>query len=119
IIRPGRRLKNNGHYIVAIRHLFDGGGMPIAPDPAFQALRDGTPSGSAALEARRPQFEQIFTTLAAAGVSRRDLVLAWEFHTARDDSLERWFLSMRDETFAALGIGAPAFQVTTVENDPF
>jgi hypothetical protein len=119
IIRPGRRLKNNGHYIVAIRHLFDGGGMPIAPDPAFQALRDGTPSGSAALEARRPQFEQIFTTLAAAGVSRSDLVLAWEFHTASDDSLERWLLSMRDETFAALGIGAPAFQVTTVENDPF
>lgn len=119
IIRPGRRLKNDGHYIVAIRHLIDINGDPIGPDPAFQALRDGTPSGSAAIEARRPQFDQLFTTLAAAGVARNDLILAWEFHTASDDSIQSWLLSMRDETFTALGINAPPFTVTNVEDDPF
>lgn len=119
IVRPGRRLNNGGHYIVAVRHLVDVNGDPIEPDAAFKALRDGTPSGSAAVEARRPQFDQLFATLAAAGVGRSDLVIAWDFHIASDDALQRWLLSMRDETFAAMGISAPPFQVTSVEDDPF
>jgi hypothetical protein len=123
MIRPGRRLANGHHYIVALRGLIGQDGQPIPPDPAFKALRDGTPSGNAALEARRPAFEALFATLAAAGIPRGDLILAWDFHTASDDAIERWLLSMRDQTFAQLGgVGgsaAPAFVVTSVQDNPF
>src|SRR5579871_2955787 len=123
MIRPGHRLANGGHYIVALRGLVGQDGQPIQPDPAFKALRDGVPSGNAAVEARRPAFEALFTTLAAAGIPRNDLILAWDFHTASDDAIERWLVSMRDQTFAQLGgVGgsaAPAFVVTSVQDNPF
>jgi hypothetical protein len=119
IIRPGRRLKNNGRYIVALRNLVGQDALPIQPEAAFQALRDGTPSGNAELESRRPVFEDIFTKLTAAGIPRNNLLLAWDFHTASDDSIQGWLLHMRDETFAQLGPNnAPNFTVDTVEDDP-
>jgi hypothetical protein len=118
IIRPGRRLKNNGHYIVALRNLVAVGGSPINPEPAFQALRDNVPSGSHLVEPRRAQFEVIFSKLAAAGVARSNLLLAWDFHTASDDALEGWLLHMRNETFQQLGTNAPPFTVTSVTENP-
>lgn len=119
IIRPGRRLKNNGHYVVALRNLVAVGGSPIMAEPAFQALRDGTPSGSHLVEPRRAAFEVIFSKLAAAGVARGNLILAWDFHTASDGALESWLLHMRNETFTLLGNSAPPFTVTSVQDNPF
>ena len=118
IIHPGRRLKNNGHYIVALRNLIAVGGSPITAEPAFQALRDGTPSGNHLVEPRRPDFEAIFTRLTAAGVARNDLILAWDFHTASDHALESWLLHMRNETLQQLGPDAPPFTVTSVVENP-
>jgi hypothetical protein len=119
MIRPGRRLKNNARYIVALRNLIGQDAQPIQPEFAFQALRDGTPSGNAELESRRPVFEDIFTKLAAAGVPRNNLILAWDFHTASDDSIQGWLLHMRDQTFAQLGPNnAPNFTVDSVEENP-
>jgi len=119
IIRPGRRLKNDHRYIVALRGLIDQTAAPIVAEPAFQALRDGTPSGNAALEARRPHYENdIFPQLIAAGIARANLIVAWDFTTASDDVLERWLLDMRDETFAGLGPNAPTFTITESVDDP-
>ena len=42
-------------------------------------------------------------TKAAAGVPQNNLILAWDFHVASDDSIERWLISMRDQTFAEKG----------------
>ena len=119
IIRPGRRLKNNGHYIVAVRNLVAVGGGPIAAEAGFQALRDGTPSGSHLIEPRRAAFEQIFTRLGDAGVARNNLILAWDFHTASDAAIESWLLHMRNETLQQLGPDAPPFTVTTVTENPY
>jgi len=120
MIRPGRRLKNGTRYILALRDLVGQNGQPIQPGTAFKALRDGTPSGSAAVEARRATFEGIFDKLTECGVARGTLTLAWDFTTASDDAINRWLLHMRDESFAALpGSAAPAFVVTSVQNDPF
>jgi hypothetical protein len=114
IIRPGRRLKNGGHYIIAIRNLVAIGGGAIPPDPAFQGLRDNTPTGNHQVEVRRPAFETIFSKLAAAGVSRSNLILAWDFDVASDFALEHWLLHMRNETLQPLGASAPPFTVTGV-----
>jgi hypothetical protein len=120
MIRPGRRLKNTRRYIVALRGLVGPDGAPIAPSPVFAALRDGTVTGSAAVEARRPAMEAIFAKLEGdCGIARSSLLLAWDFTVASDDSLNRWLLHMRDDAFAKLGSGAPAYSITTVQDDPF
>ena len=118
IVRPGRRLKNNGHYIVALRNLVAPGGAPIGAEPGFAALRDGTPTGNHLIEPRRAAFEGIFSRLAAAGVARASLTLAWDFQTASDDALQTWLLHMRNETLQQLGPNAPPFTVTSVVENP-
>jgi hypothetical protein len=118
IIRPGRRLKNGGHYVVAVRNLVAPGGAPITAEPAFAALRDGTPTGNHLVEPRRSAFEEIFSRLEDAGVARAGLTLAWDFHVASDDAIQRWLLHMRNETLQQLGPNAPPFTVTTVVENP-
>jgi hypothetical protein len=118
IVRPGRRLKNDGRYIVALRNLVAPGGSPIQPEEAFKALRDGTPSGNHLVEPRRSAFEVIFDKLEDAGVARGNLLLAWEFNTASDAAIESWLLHMRNEVLQQLGPDAPPFTVTTVTENP-
>ena len=121
MIRPARRLKNGTRYIVALRGLVGQDALPIQPGTAFKALRDGTPSGNTSVEARRTHFNGIFDKLANdCGIARGSLTLAWDFTTASDDSLTRWLVHMRDESFALLGgSAAPAFVVSTSTDDPF
>ncbi len=125
IIRPGRRLDDASRYVVAIRHLVDVNGTPIAPRLAFRALRDGVTDAelaascgaqcAAAIGARRADFEDIFARLATAGVARDDLLLAWDFTTASTPALTDWIVSVRDQAFA---LGTPSFTVTSVNDGP-
>lgn len=120
LLRPAVRLRNATRYVVALRGLVGAEGAPLAAPTAFAALRDGTPIANAAVEARRAPTDAILAKLATdCAVARETVVLAWDFTTASDDALQRWLLHMRDETFAELGAGAPAFAVTSVDDDPF
>src|SRR5262249_45615073 len=58
--------------------------------------------------------EDLFTTLAAAGVPRNDLYLAWDFTVASERNLTERMLFVRDDGFSRLGSNAPAFTVTNV-----
>ena len=69
-------------------------------------------------EARRPAMERIFADLAAAGVQRGELQLAWDFTVASTESLTGRMVAMRDDAFAALGDAAPVFTVDTVTENP-
>jgi hypothetical protein len=124
IMRPGRRLDDGTRYLVAYRHLVDTDGTPIAPRLAFRALRDAAPEAelrdacgeacAAAITQRRTgTFEDVFAKLAAAGVARDDLVLAWDFATASTHALTDWIVAVRDQAFA---LGTPQFTVTQVED---
>jgi len=113
-------LKSGTRYLIAVRRLFDQLGVPIQPGAAFRVLRDGEKTKLPALAARRPAMDALLGKLETdCGVPREDLVLAWDFTTASDDSVQRYLLHMRDETFAQLeGSAAPAFVVDSVEDDP-
>jgi len=119
IIRPARRLENARRYVVAIRNLVDTNGTPIRPRLVFRALRDADPisadvcgSPCGAFAARfEDRYERIFDDLAAAGVARDDLILAWDFTTASDEALTGWMVSVRDQAFA---LPTPEFTVTSV-----
>ncbi len=123
IIRPGTRLDDASRYVVAMRHLVDTEGTPVAPRLAFRALRDGVDTATlaavcgapcaAAIDARRPVFEDVFARLATAGVARDDLLLAWDFSTASTSALTDWMVAIRDQAFA---LGTPSFTVTKVDN---
>ena len=114
IIRPAVNFDEGTRYVVALRNMKDAGGAIIPPGATFQAYRDDTPTGDPALEARRAHMEEIFTTLAAAGVARNDLYLAWDFTVASTRNVTERLLFMRDDAFARLGSDAPTFAITRI-----
>lgn len=118
MIRPAVRLKDATRYIVAIRHVVDEGGQEIAPSPAFRALRDGTSSPEKSVGRRRALYKDIFAKLAAAGVDKKDLQIAWDYTTASRESNTRWMVAARDKALASVGDDGPTFKVKTVEEAP-
>jgi hypothetical protein len=119
-IRPAARLRERTRYIVAIRDLRTTGGAPVEPSEYFRALRDGTPLPEAEdLESRRAHFEEIFTTLEAAGVPRANLLEAWDFTTASDESLYSDMVTIRDEAIRQNDIaGNCRITVASIEERP-
>ena len=116
IVRPAINFAEGHHIIVALRNLEDQTGTTIGAGPSFRMYRDHTITDDPLVNQRRPHFEELFTTLGRAGVTRRDLYLAWDFTVASARSLSERMLHIRDDAFASLGDHAPTFQVTQVAN---
>ncbi len=119
-LRPGRILDPGRRYIVAVRNLVSPAGEPVVAEPAFAALRDRTPTAVPAIEARRAAMEALFDRLAAHGVGRDDLILAFDFTTRSQQQLTEQILSMRDQAYAWLDEieatpGAMPFTVDAVD----
>jgi hypothetical protein len=117
IIHPAVNLDEGTRYIVALRNMKDSTGTIIPANPNFAAYRDNIPTGDPAKEARRAHMEDLFTTLAAAGIPKDDLYLAWDFTVASERNLTERLLFMRDDAFSRLDSAAPAFVVTQVEEN--
>src|SRR3954463_313361 len=124
MIHPAVNLVDGRKYIVALRHLVTDDGHSIAqPSASFKAYRDGT---APLTDPRRAHMENIFSTLAQAGIGRSDLYLAWDFTTASTKNVTGRLLAMRDDAFHQLGddnLGdgvvqgkAPAFTVDSVQS---
>jgi len=116
-IRAAVNFEESTRYIVALRQMKNGSGAIIPPGATFLAYRDNTPTGDPVKEARRAHMEGLFTTLAAAGIPRNDLYLAWDFTVASAPNNTERLLFMRDDAFSRLGASAPGFTVTAVENN--
>ena len=129
LIRPAKNWLEGHRYIVALRNLKDAQGDPIEAQPAFKAIRDGTPSGDPAVEGRRAHIEDVLDTLKKkAGIRRQGLYLAWDFTVASAESIAGRMLHIRDDAFAQLGDtnladlevqgSAPTYSVSSVEDHP-
>ncbi|HEX4417162.1 MAG TPA: hypothetical protein VH165_04640 [Kofleriaceae bacterium] len=126
LIRPLMRLHEKAHYAVAIRNTVksaDGSDLPVSA--GFAALRDGTSFAHPRFADLAARSSDLFAKLAAAGVARSDLVLAWDFVTASDDMLRADLTAMRSDALAAIGdrgaglvttAGGPVFTVTDQPN---
>lgn len=104
IIRPLARLHEKTHYAVAIRNTVkaaDGGPLPVSP--GFAALRDGTRFDHPRFAGLATRAPEMFAKLAAAGVAKADLVLAWDFVTASDAALQADLTAMRGAALTAIG----------------
>lgn len=117
IVQPATRLEDNRRYIVAIRNVVDGTGVPVPASPGFAALRDRTDSDDDTIEARRGLYTDIFGQLDAAGVGRDDLQLAWDFTTASKEDNTGWLIGMRDEALAGLPPEGPSYTITSTQLD--
>ena len=95
ILRPAVNFEEGARYVVALRDLKTSDGSPISPRPEFLAYRNGT-----ATDARQAYFnEKVFAPLAAAGIGKEDLYLAWDFTVASEENLAQRILHMRDDAF--------------------
>jgi len=105
IARPTVNFTEGHRYVVALRHLVDDSGRPIAARDAFRFYRDRitTKPRVDSFEARRPRMERIFADLSRAGISRDDLYLAWDFTVASRRSLSERILQIRNDAYAKLG----------------
>jgi hypothetical protein len=118
IIRPGKNLKENHRYVVALRNMKDSGGATLAAPAAFTIYRDSTPSTLLPVATRRPAMEDIFSILTSAGIARNELYMAWDFTTQSSESVAGRMLAMRDDAFDTLGAAAPSFTVTSTNEAP-
>lgn len=115
LIHPVVPLVDGRRYVVAIRKVRSTT-AEVAPSPAFKALRDLEASTEPSVDARRPLYEDIFARLGAAGVTRAELQLAWDFTTASRENVTGWLLHMRDEALAIAGDTGPAYRIETAED---
>ena len=116
VLRPAIALPRGHRIIVAIQGLRDADGAPVPATPAFAALRDQTASRYQGIHARRDRFEaQIFPALAAAGLLREQIQLAWDFTVATGPNGHDTLRIMRDRLEAAIGEDGPEYTIESVE----
>jgi hypothetical protein len=117
-IRPLVRLRNGARYIVALRGLTAKDGTPVPVPEGFRRIRDGQTAGDPLLAPIAARYEaEVFPALAAAGVPRAELQLAWDFTTESEENVTRDMLDVRGLAMEALQVTPPAVTVTEVRDD--
>jgi hypothetical protein len=103
-LRPAARLRGGTRYAVGIlRSLKRADGAELESPPGFQRVIDGELTLHGGLERVRGRTEEAIAALGKAGISSRDLVVAWDFVTADDASITGDTLAARDVALAAMG----------------
>ncbi len=116
-LRPVVPLEHGTRYVVGFRNLETRDGGPVAPSPAFQALRDGTAEGDDAAW-RQPHMDaHVFAVLADAGFPREELTLAWDVTTGSLDGTLGAMVAMRDDALERVGADGPPYVIDSVTDD--
>jgi pimeloyl-ACP methyl ester carboxylesterase len=118
IIRPAQRLKPGHRYAVAITKAIrtTSGTQPAIP-PGMRALLENTPQRDSRLARVAPRYTEIFAALQRAGITRDNLVLAWDYTTATEANLTGSMVAMRDTALTMVGERGAGFTVTQVEEN--
>ena len=117
LIVPGLALKTGRRYIVAIRSLVHEDGSAVQPSEAFAALRDGTATSDPDVEERRALFEDIFGILGANGVSRSNLIQAWDFTVASEYNLVHRQFDVLEDALARMPETGPEYRIFEITDD--
>ena len=124
-LRPAQRLAGGHRFAVGIRNTLkakDGGAIPVTA--GFKAVLDDRDTGHARLDAARPRLREAITALEAAGVPRKELLVAWDFTVSPDEDDTVDPLAARDAALTAMGaLGANLnYTITsdlgTINGDP-
>ncbi len=117
ILRPATSLIETHRFAVGLRRMYGTNGVPIPAPMTFQVLRGNRIVADPRLVSQQEEYNFMFSEMAAAGVDRTNLYLAWKFTVAGPDTLAGRLLAMREDAMGRLDGGAPKFQVTSVTSD--
>lgn len=116
VMHPLEGLRERTRYVVAFQGLRGADGALVAAPEGFRRLRDGRARGDPVLEPLQQRFDRdVFPALAAAGVERSAVQLAWDFTTGSDAWTQGDLLRVRELTQAWLATHVPAVTLTSVE----
>ena len=118
IIHPARNLTEGDRYLVALRGLKAADGSAIAPSAAFASVLSSSPPVGRLGTRFAVHLRSVVGQLHTYGVGTAGLFLAWDFTVASTRNITQSALTMRDQTFAALGQGVGPFSVTKTVVDP-
>ncbi len=114
ILRPAVILNEATRYVVGVRGLKDTTGKAFTAAPAFALLKSGGTAGTT-IGDRQAKFDDIFAILAGEGVTKDELILAWDFVTASTEAEHTRLLHMRDEAQKTVGAAGPVLTVKEVK----
>lgn len=104
ILRPMRRLRPQAQYLVVIRKsVKPAAGGDYARSAGMEAVLAGKETDSTWLNANAARLRGLVDVAVELGVARDDVLMAFDFRTASQESITRNLLSMRDQAVAALG----------------
>ncbi|NOY25611.1 MAG: hypothetical protein GXP62_07030 [Oligoflexia bacterium] len=120
ILRPVAPLEPGERYVVALTtDLVDTDGAPFTSPDAFVALRDGLTTDDDRVEGMRDRYEQVlFPALSTAGLSRQDLLVAWEYQVASREQILGPITGMRDQALATIAKTGMDYTVDDIITDP-
>jgi hypothetical protein len=119
IIRPLYRLEPATRYVVAVRgDVTNRAGLPLQAPQPFRTLRDRGSTSRAEVKALKDHYEEVFTILAGVGVARAEIVLAWDFVTASDESITAGLLALRADALARVAAGGYGYTIDEVRENP-
>ncbi len=102
LIHPMTRLAHAHRYAVAITTaLHDASGQPLAPEGAFAQWVANRLPGDAPLAEIASRLDDDAKALASLGISRDQLVLAWDFDTGSENQATGRLVQMRDAVLSA------------------
>lgn len=106
-IRSDRMLKGSHRYLIAIKKTLKGqGGVELPISEGFAALVSGEKTTHPLLERVRARYPAMFEALAAHGIAKEDLVVAWDFTTQSRESVRADLVDARAAALAVIGTDA-------------
>jgi hypothetical protein len=118
-IRPAKMLEGSRRYAVAIKKTLKakgGGELPI-PE-GFQAILSGEETSHSLLERVRPRYKAIFDALAAHGIEKGDLVVAWDFTTRSRAQARQDLVNAKAAAMPLMGSNGASLAYTVTSDEP-
>lgn len=115
-IRPSKMLKGSTRYAVAIKKSLKApGGGELAIPEGFQAILDGKKTSHPLLERVRGRYTDIFAALEAKGITKADLVTAWDFTTGSREAARADLVSAVSTAMSMMGTNGANLTFTQTE----
>ncbi len=119
VIRPLERLRNAATDVVGIAGLKNTAGADVSAPMLFGQIRDHTAGAASRYASHKTLHESyeatVFPALAAEGIPRESLQLAWSFTTQTREVSTADMFSVREQMLAAVSTQPPPVAVTSVE----
>jgi hypothetical protein len=119
IIRPLGPMEFGARYFVVLtQELRDVDGQTLPESEVFAALRDGVLTTDETIEEMRPRYDAFFDLIEPRCWERDELLLAWDFQVASEESVLGPVRTIRDAITQEMDPTSFEYTFDTVQEDP-